>query len=460
MRKTKIICTLGPAVEGEGVLEKLIENGLNVARFNFSHGSHEEHKGRVDLVRRASKNVGKAVALLLDTKGPEIRTGKFGPKEVTLVEGRKFMLVNEDIEGDETKVSVSYKNLYKDVKPGCSILVNDGLVELKVLNITGKDIECEVLNGGVLSNNKGINVPNVEINLPALTDNDKDDILFAIKNDFDFIAASFVRKADDVKTIKDILKEHNSPIKIIAKIENRQGLDNVDKILEVADGIMVARGDLGVEVPVYEVPIAQKMIIKKCREAQKIAVVATQMLDSMIRNPRPTRAEVSDVANAVYDSATAIMLSGESAAGKYPAQTVAVMSSIAENVEMDINYWKRFDNIKKNCDEVILGTSAIAHAACTLAKDVDAKVIVLVETKLDMTEAVNSFRPGCDIVVTTKDERVYRKLILMWGVIPVFVDSHEDEYSKAMAVVRNMGPIDKALVTIEKDVIKLKVKVD
>ena len=419
MRKTKIICTLGPAVEKDGVLEKLILNGLNIARFNFSHGSHEEHKGRVDLVRNASKNVGLPVALLLDTKGPEIRTGKFGPKEVTLVEGQEFTLINEEILGDETKVSVSYKELYKDVEKGCSILINDGLIELEVLEIVGKDIRCKVLNGGVLSNNKGINVPNVVINLPALTEKDRADILFAVENDYDFIAASFVRKADDVRAIKKILDDNNSKIKVIAKIENRQGLDNVDEILEVADGIMVARGDLGVEIPVYEVPVAQKMIIKKCNEVGKIVVVATQMLDSMIKNPRPTRAEASDVANAVYDGTSAIMLSGESAAGKYPAQTVAIMNSIATNTEKSINYWKRFAETKTIVNPTII--DSIAHGACQVAKDADAKVIITHTTNQDAVRAICKFKPNCDIIATTCDEKIYRQLILAWGVHPVLV---------------------------------------
>lgn len=446
MRKTKIICTLGPAVEKEGVLEKLILSGLNIARFNFSHGSHEEHKERVDMVREASKNVGLPVALLLDTKGPEIRTGKFGPKEVTLVEGKTFTLVNEEILGDETQVSVSYKELYKDVTPGCSILVNDGLVELKVLEIIGKDIKCEILNGGVLSNNKGINVPNVVINLPALTEKDISDILFAVENDYDFIAASFVRKADDVRAIRKILEEHNSNIKIIAKIENRQGLDNVDEILEVADGIMVARGDLGVEVPVYEVPIAQKMIIKKCNEVGKIVVVATQMLDSMIRNPRPTRAEVSDVANAVYDGTMAIMLSGESAAGKYPVQTVGVMDSIAENVEKSINYWKRFEhtNVIVNKDVV----DSVAHAACLIAKDVGAKVIITNAKDQDMARAISKFRPDCDIVVTTTDENVYRQLMLAWGVRPVLVKASDDVCLVAKEYALKVGMVAEGDVVV------------
>ncbi len=421
MRKTKIICTLGPAVHKEGVLEELILKGLNIARFNFSHGSHEEHKGRVELVREASKNVGLPVALLLDTKGPEIRTGKFGPQEITLVEGERFTLVNDEILGDETKVSVSYKDLYKDVSKGCSILINDGLVELKVLEIVGKDIVCEVLNGGVLSNNKGINVPNVVINLPALTEKDRADILFAVENDYDFIAASFVRKADDVRAIRKILDENNSNIKIISKIENRQGLDNVDEILEASDGIMVARGDLGVEVPVYEVPIAQKMIIKKCNEAGKIVVVATQMLDSMIRNPRPTRAEASDVANAIYDGTMAIMLSGESAAGKYPDKAVSVMNDIATNTEKSINYWKRFHECKVNIDGT--NSDAVAHGACLVAKDISAKVIITNIENQDGVRAICKFRPNCDIIATTHDEKVYRQLILAWGVTPVLVEN-------------------------------------
>ena len=444
MRRTKIICTLGPAVEKEGVLEELILNGLNVARFNFSHGSHEEHKERVDLVRKASKNVGLPVALLLDTKGPEIRTGKFGPKEVTLEEGMEFTLVNDDIVGDETKVSVSYKDLYKDVSVGCSILINDGLIELEVLKIVGKDIVCKVLNGGVLSNNKGINVPNVIINLPSLTDKDKEDILFAVKNDYDFIAASFVRKADDVRTIRKILNDNNSDIKIISKIENRQGLDNVDEILEASDGIMVARGDLGVEIPYYEVPIAQKMIIRKCNEAGKIVVVATQMLDSMIRNPRPTRAEVSDVANAVYDGTMAIMLSGESAAGKYPDKAVSVMNGIATNTEKSINYWERFKESRVSVKDT--KKEAIGHGACLIANDINAKVIIANVKDQDTVLSICKFRPDCDIIAIVNNEKIYRQLILAFGVTPVLANdavSDQEAFNMGKEKALQLGLVNK-----------------
>jgi len=415
LRKTKIICTLGPAVDNPEVLEQLMLNGMNVARMNFSHGDHAEHKKRLETFKQVREKLGLPIPTLLDTKGPEIRTGKFQTGEAALVEGNTFVLVHDDILGDDTKVSVSYKNLYKDVKRGTRILINDGLIELEVEQIKGKDIYCKILNGGVIGDRKGINVPGEEINLPSLTEKDVEDILFGIENDFDFIAASFVRKAQDVLEIKKILEKNGGQaIKVIAKIENRQGVNNIDEILKVSDGIMVARGDLGVEIPVEEVPVVQKMLIDKCQRYGKPVITATQMLDSMIRNPRPTRAEASDVANAIYDGTGAIMLSGETASGKYPVESVKTMARIAETAENSIDYWKQFQNMK--CDMVTSVTNAISHATCTTAMDLNAAAIITVTQSGHTARMVSRFRPACPIIATTTSLKVQRQLNLSWGV--------------------------------------------
>lgn len=421
MRKTKIICTLGPAVDDEEVLKSLILKGMNVARMNFSHGSHEEHKQRADRLKKVREELGVPVALLLDTKGPEIRTGKFAAKEVVLKEGDPFVLVNEEILGDNTKCSVSYKNLYQDVQKGTRILMNDGLIELEVNEIKGKDIYCTALNGGTLSNNKNMNVPGTVVNLPALTERDIADIKFGVENDFDYIAASFVRKASDVVEIKKVLESYGgSDIKVIAKIENRQGIQNFDEIVKVADGIMVARGDLGVEIPVEEVPVVQKMLIEKCYRDGKPVITATQMLDSMIRNPRPTRAEASDVANAIYDGTSVIMLSGETAAGKYPLESVETMARIAEKAESSVNYWKRLGSIQYNLMASV--TNAISHATCTTAMDLNAAAIITVTQSGHTARMISRFRPACPIIATTTSPKVQRQLSLAWGVIPFLVD--------------------------------------
>lgn len=428
MRKTKIVCTLGPAVDDESILEQMMQKGMNVARVNFSHGSHEEHKGRIDRLKKVRTRLNLPVALLLDTKGPEIRTGKFSTKEVTLKEGETFWLINEDIEGDNTRCTVSYKDLYRDVKKGNRILINDGLVEMEVVQIKEQDIQCTVLNGGTISNNKGMNVPGVEIHLPSITQKDVDDILFGIENDFDFIAASFVRKAADVMEIKKILEKHNGKaIKVISKIENRQGIDNFDEILKVSDGIMVARGDLGVEISVEEVPVVQKMLIQKCYKEGKPVITATQMLDSMMRNPRPTRAEASDVANAIYDGTSCIMLSGETAAGKYPIESVETMARIAEKAESTIDYWDRFTNMEY--DLMASVTNAISHATSTTALDLNAAAIVTLTQSGHTARMISRFRPACPVVATTSNAKVQRQMAMSWGVTPFLVKeaSNTDE---------------------------------
>ncbi len=420
MRKTKIICTLGPAVDDENILEKLILKGMNVARINFSHGNHDEHKIRIERFKKVREKLGYAIPLLLDTKGPEIRTGKFEDSQVELKENDSFILYNDDVIGNSKGASVTYKELFKDVKRGSRILINDGLVELEVTEIKNKDIYCVVLNGGVIGNNKGINVPGAEIHLPSLTEQDVKDIKFGIENEFDFVAASFVRKASDVIEIKKVLEKFGGHgINVIAKIENREGVQNFDEIIKVADGIMVARGDLGVEIPVEEVPVVQKNIIEKCYKGGRPVITATQMLDSMIRNPRPTRAEASDVANAIYDGTSAVMLSGETASGKYPVESLETMSRVAEKAENAIDFWKKFNVNQYNIITSV--TNAISHATCTTALDLKASAIITVTKSGHTARMISRFRPACPIVATTVEPRVQRQLSLSWGVIPYLV---------------------------------------
>ena len=424
-RKTKIICTLGPAVDDQKMMEGLIRAGMNVARFNFSHGDYEEQGARIETFKNARKAVGKPVAMLLDTKGPEIRIGKFATGEAILKEGDTFTLLNEDVDGDNTKVSVTYKNLYNEVTPGTRILINDGLIEVIVEKIDGKDVVCRVQNGGRLSNKKSINIPNSKIQLPSMTDKDKSDILFGIKNGFDYIAASFIRRAEDVINIKKVLKENGGEyIKVISKIENREGIENFDAILEASDGIMVARGDLGVEIPMEEVPIRQKEFIKKCNRAGKLVVTATQMLESMVNNPRPTRAEVSDVANAIYDQTSAIMLSAESAAGKYPIECVKTMDKIARTVEDSIKYWKRF----KNREFPILEKDYefnLNYSTCMTAMNLDTKAIFAYTNTGRTAMNLAGFMPKCPIYAITPNEEVSKQLALVCNVNPILVDKKE-----------------------------------
>lgn len=414
MKRTKIVCTLGPASDKEEILTQLVENGLNVCRFNFSHGSHEEHKGRLDLAKKVREKLGKSVALLLDTKGPEIRTGNFDLPEVLLEEGQTFTITMRDVVGNKEICTVSYKDLYKDVVPGDTILIDDGLVGLRVKEINNDDIVCIVENSGIVKNHKGVNVPGVKINLPAITEKDSSDIEFGISQGIDYIAASFVRKASDVLAIREILEKNNATdIQIISKIENQEGVDNIDEILKVSDGIMVARGDLGVEIPTEDIPVVQKMIIKKCNELAKPVITATQMLDSMMRNPRPTRAEVTDVANAIYDGTDAIMLSGETAAGKYPVEAVKTMATIAKRTEETLDY----DNLlNKNAKDNSKVTDAISHATCTTAIDLNASAIITSTSTGYTARMVSKFRPKCPIIATTNDEKIMRRLALTWGV--------------------------------------------
>ncbi|MGP1489010.1 MAG: pyruvate kinase [Peptoanaerobacter stomatis] len=417
-KKTKIVCTIGPASESAETLKQLIDEGMNVCRLNFSHGSYDEHQARIDTIKKVRNEVKRPIAILLDTKGPEIRTGNFNKDEVTLNAGQKFTITMDDVVGDETKCTVSYKELVDDVNVNDRILIDDGLIELVVLSKDKKDILCEVKNTGIVKNKKGVNVPNVKINLPAITQKDKEDIIFGIKNDIDYIAASFVRKASDVLAIREVLENNGGQsIKIISKIESQEGVDNIDEILEVSDGIMVARGDLGVEIPTEEIPMVQKEIIKKCNSLSKYVITATQMLDSMMRNPRPTRAEVTDVANAIFDGTDAIMLSGETAAGKYPVEAVKTMAKIARATEESFDYELILRQKKAFMQPTI--TNAISHATCTTAMDLKAKAIITATSGGYTARMVSSYRPFAPIIASTNDEKTYRQMSLYWGVFAI-----------------------------------------
>ena len=429
-KKTKIVCTMGPATDSDEILRQLVLNGLNVCRFNFSHGSHEEHKIRMDRTKRIREELNEPIAILLDTKGPEIRTGDF-EESIILEEGEKFVITMDDCIGNKERCTVSYKGMVDDVKIGDTILIDDGLVALKIVEIKGNDIITVVENSGKVSSKKGINLPGVVINLPAVTDKDISDIKFGIEQGIDFIAASFVRKAADVIEIRKILEENNaSDIQIISKIENQEGVENINSILQVSDGIMVARGDMGVEIPSEEVPIVQKMIIKKCNEVSKPVITATQMMDSMIRNPRPTRAEVADVANAIYDGTDAIMLSGETAAGKYPIEAVKTMNRIAIRTEETLEYKVE---AKYAYNRGITVTDAISHATCTTAMDLEAQAIITCTSSGYTTKMVSKFRPQAPIIAATQSDKVMRKLSLNWGTYPVKSELGEntDEVVKA-----------------------------
>ncbi|AIS52843.1 pyruvate kinase Pyk [Thermoanaerobacter kivui] len=420
MRRTKIVCTIGPASEDYNILRKLIEKGLNVARLNFSHGDFEEHGARIDNIKKIREELKLPVAILLDTKGPEIRTGKFKNGGVELKEGQTFIITTREVLGDETICSVSYKGLPQDVERGSRILIDDGLISLKVTDIKGEDIICVVENSGPVKDHKGVNVPGVKLNLPPLTQKDVEDIEFGIKKGIDMIAASFVRKASDVLAIRRLLEENKADhILIIAKIENREGVENIDEIIKVSDGIMVARGDLGVEIPLEEIPIVQKMIIEKCNKAGKPVITATQMLDSMMRNPRPTRAEVTDVANAILDGTDAIMLSGETAQGKYPIEAFETMAKIAEKTEAYVGYR---DVVERNIDANISITNAISHATCTTAREIGAAAIITCTTSGYTARMVSRYRPAAPIIATTPSEIVARKLSIVWGVYPLVTE--------------------------------------
>lgn len=419
MKKTKIVATIGPASESEEKLRELFQNGLNVCRLNFSHGSHDEHKKRIDTIKKVREEMDLPIAIMLDTKGPEIRLGDFKDGTIEISQDDIFTLTTRDILGDETIVSISYKGLPQDVHVGGRILIDDGLVELRILEIIdGTDIKCIAVNNGALKNHKGVNVPNAIINLPAVTEKDVEDIKFGIENDIDFIAVSFVRTADDVNTIRRILEENGGQnIDIISKIESQQGVDNIDEILRVSDGIMVARGDLGVEVKTEEIPLIQKMLIRKCSLAGKAVITATQMLDSMMRNPRPTRAEVTDVANAILDGSSAIMLSGETAAGKYPLESVKMMYSIALTTEESLKYHEML-KMRSEMNQLST-TNAIGKATCNTAEDLDAAAIITATSSGYTSKAISKFRPKAPIIAVTTSESVRRKLALEWGVYPV-----------------------------------------
>ena len=417
LRKTKIICTLGPAVDNEDMIRALIRTGMNAARFNFSHGSHEEHLNRLNLLKSVRDSMGRPVASILDTKGPEIRIRSFETKSISLEAGDLFTLTTREVQGNGSLVSVTYPELHKEVSAGQEILIDDGLVALKVEEIDGQDIRCTVENGGTLSANKSINIPGVHIHLPALTEKDVSDIQFGVENDFDFIAASFVRRAADVQAVREVLDRFGGQeVRIIAKIENQEGVDNIDEILEAADGIMVARGDLGVEIPAAKVPILQKQIIRKGLQAGKPVITATQMLDSMMRNPRPTRAEVSDVANAVFDGTSCVMLSGETAGGKYPLEALTAMVSIVEEAEQSIHYWRQFE--KRRVIPASNINDAITHTCCLTAKDLEAKAILAATNSGRTARMICRFRPACPVAALTMHEKVRRQLAICWGVIP------------------------------------------
>ena len=423
MRKTKIVCTLGPAVDEYKTLAKLCMSGMNVARFNFSHGDYEQQSKRIEVFKAVRNELNLHIPMMLDTKGPEIRIGTFENKMVALLDGAEFTLVHNECEGDSDKVYVNYPFLSSDVQIGTRILINDGLIELEVIEIIDKDVKCRVIHGGNLTNRKSVNIPGLVLNLPLLTKKDEEDIIFGIENGFDIIAASFVRKPEDILAIREILeKYHANHIKIIAKIENHEGVENFDKILEVVDGIMVARGDLGVEIPIEHVPLLQKEFVEKCNRHGKIVIIATQMLESMINNPRPTRAEVSDIANAILDGTSAIMLSGETAMGNFPIQCVKTMSNIAESIENNTHYWERF--LKLNTEYLISNKPnlIVGYSLCEVAMQVHAKAIFSLSSHGNTPRAISSFKPDCPIYAITSDLRTASQLNLVWGVTAILVD--------------------------------------
>ena len=450
MRKTKIICTMGPAVDNEEMLRALMLTGMDAARFNFSHGTHESHLATLNKVRRIRDELGAAVATILDTKGPEIRIKTFENGPVTLREGDKFTLTTRDVPGDAGIVSVTYADLHKELESGCRVLIDDGLIELTVDGIQGQDIACTVRSGGTLSNNKSINIPGVSIHLPSLTEKDRDDLRFAAEQDFDFVAASFVRKASDVEDIRACLRECGGEhIRIISKIENREGVDNLEEIIAASDGLMVARGDLGVEIPAYEVPILQKRMIKETSMAGKPVITATKMLDSMIRNPRPTRAEVSDVANAVFDGTSCVMLSGETASGKHPVEAVQTMVDTINAAEQATDYWGRFRRFEFTPGRSI--NDAVTHTCCQTAMDLEADAILTPTQTGHTARMIARFRPACPIVALTTTERARRQLAISWGVQPLlagYVDSTDRLFSMCVQSALKEGAVQSGQMVV------------
>ena len=450
MKKTKIVCTMGPQENDIDLLSRMIEAGMDVARFNFSHGTHEEQAERMESVRKARERTGRPIAMLLDTKGPEIRTGLLvDHKKVTLEAGKEIILTTEDIEGTAEKVSITYKKLYEDVKAGDTILVDDGLMELRVKDIAGEDIVCEIINGGELSERKGCNVPGVRTQLPAITDKDIEDIVWGIGQGFDVIAASFIRDAAGVNQIKDLLKEHGSTIPVFSKIECSEAVDNIDEIIEASDGIMVARGDLGVEVPAHLVPHIQKEIISKCNKAYKPVITATQMLDSMIRNPRPTRAEVADVANAIYDGTDAVMLSGETAVGKYPVEAVTLMAEIAKNTEKYMN--EAQFNSHRSMEQHATVSSSVCYAAVRTAKNVGASAILIPTVSGKTARLMSNFRPEIPIYAVSPSWAMVRRMQLYWGVTPFAGKKEKNQYlliDHSIQIVKDKGYVKEGDIVV------------
>lgn len=443
MRKTKIICTLGPSTDNEKVLREMMLAGMDVARINFSHQTHEDQKRRIDMVKKLREELGLPIAIVADTKGPEIRTGNF-PEPVMLEEGQQFILSTKEVDGSSRGCSISFKDLPSDVERGTRILIDDGLIELKVESKTDSDITCRVINGGRVSSHKGINVPDVHLSMPYISSADRSDLRFAVEQGCDFIAASFVRSASDLMQMREELKRvGGEDLRIIAKIENADGVANIDQILELTDGVMVARGDMGVEIPFEEIPILQKMLIRKGYGAGKQVVTATQMLESMITNPRPTRAETTDVANAIYDGTSAIMLSGETAAGKYPVEAVRTMAMIAERTEKSINYIKRFKNHEDDDSRSV--TNAISHATCTTVHDLEGRAIITVTKSGQTARMLSKYRPAVKIISCTTDERVQRQMNLSWGVKPLMIaekKSTDELFQAAIEATINAKEVD------------------
>ena len=442
MRKTKIICTIGPASESEETLKQMCLAGMNVARLNFSHGTHPEHQQKIDRIKKVREELGLPIAIMLDTKGPEYRIRTFENHKITLKDGDTFIFTTDEVEGNNKRVSVSYKNLINELKIGDTILVNNGLLIFEVAKLKGNDAICKVIVGGEMSDRKSMNFPNHVMTGPYLSEQDKKDLLFGIKNEVDFVAASFVSTKQDLLDLRNFLNENGgSDIDIIAKIENRSGVENIEELCEIADGIMVARGDLGVEIPFVEVPAIQKYLIKKCRLLGKRVITATEMLESMIQNPRPTRAEISDVANAVYDGSSAIMLSGESASGKYPVAAVKNMAEIALYTEKNIDYAKRFRTTEYRIKD---NTDAISHATCAMAIDTNAKGIVISSLSGNTVRMVSRFRCPVDIIGMTHSEKGWRKLNLSWGVTPVLCkkyDSIEAMFADDLKQAKEVFPL-------------------
>lgn len=443
MRKTKIVCTLGPSTDNPEVMRKMIEAGMDVARFNFSHGDHQEHLGRLNMLVPLREELNRPVAALLDTKGPEIRLRNFAAGKEMLEAGQTFTLTTRDVEGTKDICSITYKDLPHDVEVGGTIMLDDGLIRLTIMELTDTDIVCRVENSGPIKDKKGVNVPGVHLSMPYMSQKDREDILFGIEHGFDFIAASFVRTAEDVREIRRLLDEHDSKIRIIAKIENQEGIDNIDAIMAAADGVMVARGDMGVEIEFTEIPLLQKEIIYHSFSHGKPVITATQMLDSMINNPRPTRAEITDVANAIYDGTSAIMLSGETAAGKYPVESIRTMAAIADRVESDSSYMIR--QRKALCDTRLDVSAATAHAACTTATDINASAIITVSKSGATARTLSKFRPITPIIACVMDEQVRRQLNISWGVTPIimpYAHSTDELIAGSVATAEKAGMIN------------------